>query len=435
MKLVCLFIAAFICMLTLVPATAVEYGYYEYHASENLNDIDGTSNQSIWAVGDNGLIIHYDGAQWQEEERGTAENLVSIAAVDETHAYAVGEDVLLYYDAERWQRIDEISGGTKVESLPTGEAWVRGDYGMIHYFDGERWQLADLGDFNRWIQNFSVINSNDLWYLKVWYTSPGMLDWDLEAYHCYSGVGTRYWVYGFEDYYCWGSSCDVFALDNQHVWIWYSFDCEDDRNGLVFFGGGAWGRVSYEQFSDINGRLDGQIYATNSSGIYRIENNTQISLIESSIEEVTSIYVGSDGEYWATEGDSIRHYANWPNNKMPVGVKISGMFSEPGMATISACVQPAMGGGDVYILAKKDMTLSGPFYSILPGEKIVRGIQPYSRFRGILTSPIQRTIYTSYINESFITDYLLGIILIPAGEKIGLENALGYDLSRVKSSY
>ena len=151
----------FICLVLVSPAVAIEYGYYEYHATEDLNDIDGTSDQSIWAVGDQGLIIHYDGTSWQEEESGTTVDLISVAAVDTTHSYALGSGVCLYRDGSQWQTISGISGGIDVAALPSGEAWISVP-SAIYYYDGTNWSPMKLS-IQGTIQSFSVVDSDNIW--------------------------------------------------------------------------------------------------------------------------------------------------------------------------------------------------------------------------------------------------------------------------------
>jgi photosystem II stability/assembly factor-like uncharacterized protein len=57
----------------------------------NLNAVHGLSDTAIWAVGDRGSILHWDGASLTPEASGTNANLRGVWAVDADHVYAVGD--------------------------------------------------------------------------------------------------------------------------------------------------------------------------------------------------------------------------------------------------------------------------------------------------------------------------------------------------------
>src|SRR5208282_4112874 len=58
--------------------------------STNLNAVSGISDTSVWVVGDQGTIAHWDGSQLTPETSGTSANLRGVWAVDAKHVYAVG---------------------------------------------------------------------------------------------------------------------------------------------------------------------------------------------------------------------------------------------------------------------------------------------------------------------------------------------------------
>ena len=107
-------------------------GTWQAAASPTLEDlvaIWGRSASELWAVGESGAILRYDGAAWRLETRVNA--ALSGVAGNATEVYAVGSPAAVYRLAVgTWQRL--VVPGLSTERLravhsPTpGEVWVAG---------------------------------------------------------------------------------------------------------------------------------------------------------------------------------------------------------------------------------------------------------------------------------------------------------------------
>jgi photosystem II stability/assembly factor-like uncharacterized protein len=92
----------------------------------NLNSVWGASNTDVFAVGDDGVILHYDGKTWTETSgktrtqmalRATAD-LYNIYGFSEKQIYAVGRyGTILYYDGVDWKKVDSSSSGSPIERI------------------------------------------------------------------------------------------------------------------------------------------------------------------------------------------------------------------------------------------------------------------------------------------------------------------------------
>lgn len=73
-----------------------------------LFDLVGDAQGRLWAVGDQGCILHYDGTSWQPEESGTTAHLRAITKLGDGRLLAAGGDgTLLARDANgHWQGLD-----------------------------------------------------------------------------------------------------------------------------------------------------------------------------------------------------------------------------------------------------------------------------------------------------------------------------------------
>lgn len=103
------------------------------------------SPDCIFAVGDEGLIVQWDGKQWQRMSSGTKSALYGIWGLDDEHVLAVGDfGLVLRWNGTEWR---EFNVGT--ESFLFGvwgdaldNVYVVGLSGTIAHFDGKRWQLT-----------------------------------------------------------------------------------------------------------------------------------------------------------------------------------------------------------------------------------------------------------------------------------------------------
>ncbi|GBC62104.1 hypothetical protein DENIS_3067 [Desulfonema ishimotonii] len=107
---------------------------------------------TAFMVGDDGLIVQYDGSDLTVMEKGFYPDLNSIWGRSATDIYAVGDDgLILRFDGVRWHRMD--SGGffeslRGVWGLPSEQGedvFAVGDDGRILRFDGVEWHRMESG--------------------------------------------------------------------------------------------------------------------------------------------------------------------------------------------------------------------------------------------------------------------------------------------------
>ena len=67
--------------------------------TDDLNAVWGRSATDIWAVGDSGTVIHWDGSHWIPVESGVTANLYSVWGSGPFDVWVGGSDVLLHYTA------------------------------------------------------------------------------------------------------------------------------------------------------------------------------------------------------------------------------------------------------------------------------------------------------------------------------------------------
>ena len=113
-----------------------------------LRAVWGHSPQGVFAVGDGGTILHFDGASWKAMASGTDRDLAAVWGSAPSRVFAAGRGgTLLYYDGSRWRRLE--SGTNEdlqaVWGAGASKVFAAGGNGVILRFDGAAWRTMTLG--------------------------------------------------------------------------------------------------------------------------------------------------------------------------------------------------------------------------------------------------------------------------------------------------
>ena len=106
-----------------------------------LNAVWGSSATNVFAVGDNGTVLCYDGKNWIDMDSGTKEHLWGVWGSSAINVFAVGSNgTILHYDG-KWTA---MSSGTQqwlnaVWGSSATNVFAVGDNGTILHYDGGAW--------------------------------------------------------------------------------------------------------------------------------------------------------------------------------------------------------------------------------------------------------------------------------------------------------
>jgi hypothetical protein len=258
-----------------------------------LYGIWGAAQDDIYAVGEFGTILHYDGFDWDEIEKITAQDLYGIHGSGPNDIYAVGGgNRAVHYDGSSWQMITEVApqvvGRVWAESPTRMIAWnsYRGYYryedgkwqeeyasfmsfdgidhalagtsmddlhashnGSIYHFDGMQWALT--ADSLQDVYDFYIAAPNDIFAV-----GDGTL-------YRFNGDQWNIMMEGFliRFHAVWGSSADnVFAVG--------------DKGAILRFDGHNWNIMANEykkRIWDIWGVSANDVYAVGDAGILHFD--------------------------------------------------------------------------------------------------------------------------------------------------------------------
>lgn len=110
----------------------------------SLHDVWASSPTDVWAVGESGALLHFDGTSWSITKSPTRHTLYGIAGTSGSSILAVGEaGAVIQYDGTRWTTIDLGTTANLYDvAMPsTSEAWIAGEK-VLYRRSGSLWQAA-----------------------------------------------------------------------------------------------------------------------------------------------------------------------------------------------------------------------------------------------------------------------------------------------------
>lgn len=114
--------------------------------SPTLESLDGLSHDNIYAVGEKGHILHYDGSRWSTLDSPTNRPLSRVLCTREDEVYACGNDgLLLVGNRHGWQVIDtQRTLNFWDMALYNGHLYLAHVHGLVRY-DGQDFVDVDTG--------------------------------------------------------------------------------------------------------------------------------------------------------------------------------------------------------------------------------------------------------------------------------------------------
>ena len=114
--------------------------------SYDLSSVWGSSGNDVFAVGESGTILHYDGSTWSSMIAGTTDglNLRGVWGSSANDVFAVGQSgTILHYTGNGWASIESgIERHVYISAIwgnSYEDIFAVGGYGTIQHYDGSSW--------------------------------------------------------------------------------------------------------------------------------------------------------------------------------------------------------------------------------------------------------------------------------------------------------
>jgi len=239
---------------------------------EHINAFWGSCSSNVFAVGDNGTILHFDGNNWsvmnsnvpydQCSAHSNPGDLKDVWGASADSVYAVGRcSAVMHYDGYTWSELtagdppyaSESIWGTSDDNIFVG-ASAGSNKGKIYHYDGNVWQEVNIPDFGPVydIYGFSEDNIFAVGDNKGW-----ILHFDGQLWE-------KMW-FGFSEQYS----------NLQNIWGSSENDLYIGSGATVYhYDGISWKEIDYDfsSFTSIGGSSENDVYVTGRFGdIYHFD--------------------------------------------------------------------------------------------------------------------------------------------------------------------
>ena len=113
-----------------------------------LRAVWGTSATSVWAVGDNGTVLKWDGSTWNAQTSGTTNALRGVWGLSATSVWAVGDNgTILKWNGTTWaaQTSGVATALYAVWGFDTTHVWAVGAGGVVRFWNNATWAAQTSG--------------------------------------------------------------------------------------------------------------------------------------------------------------------------------------------------------------------------------------------------------------------------------------------------
>jgi photosystem II stability/assembly factor-like uncharacterized protein len=133
--------------------------------TKTLYGMDARTAGDIWAVGDNGAIIHFDGGSWQTVTSPVTDWLIDVSMPRADLGYIVGNNgTILRWNGASWTKLDRTPGFALrgVEVLDDGTGWAVGHEGQLWQLSGNEW-LSVASPTRNDLYDIVLLSADDGW--------------------------------------------------------------------------------------------------------------------------------------------------------------------------------------------------------------------------------------------------------------------------------
>lgn len=111
----------------------------------DLHDVWGSGPADVWAVGNDGTILHGDGTRWMLVPSPTPQRLLGVWGSGPNDVWAVGDEgTIIHFDGASWTTVPAGTTAhlTGVWASSANDVWAIGREGLVLHFDGSAWSTA-----------------------------------------------------------------------------------------------------------------------------------------------------------------------------------------------------------------------------------------------------------------------------------------------------
>ncbi len=305
-----------------------------------LTGIGGNAPDQVWAVGENGAIVRFNG-NYEDLRAGSVADLKKVFGFSESEIWAVGNSgTVLRRMPTEWEIIQVPTQRNllAISGTSASDIWVVGEVGTSLHFDGKTWSNIPTGIADDLVSVWAS-GPSDVWAATPQRPFHPFLHWDGTAWSEWASrpPGTVYAFWGFtpddiwavgavcgvvDEFYCFkvvshfdGSDWTVQSIGlpsdnffNRLVAVWGSDSLDvwavADNFASYHWGGEGWTQVDFPEISyctGLWGRAKDDVYATCQSSVVHWDGSSWSERPTLSGQRLSGLW-GVDSQFWVVGG-------------------------------------------------------------------------------------------------------------------------------------
>lgn len=143
----------------------VDTSYYlnkmDAGTNDDLNGVFSIDENNAYAVGNGGLVLHFDGTNWTSIDAGISEDLFDLYFVNENMGWVAGDGGSIFmYDGTTWtDQSPEADAFNAIYMIDENMGYATGADGFLYTYDGSAWTQSAT-EFGEEMQDIKFLNAD-----------------------------------------------------------------------------------------------------------------------------------------------------------------------------------------------------------------------------------------------------------------------------------
>ena len=343
-----IFVMLFFLFLFPISVFSADWTAMNSGTTYSLHSIWGSSGSDVYAVGDNGTMIHYDGSTWSPVEIKVEATLYSVWGSSAKDVFAVGDIwcstanntincyvTPLHYNGNTWSYMPDllgtpnsnlkgIWGSSGSDIFVVGDRGVVSDQGYIIHYDGNTWSRMESGAHDNLT---AVWGSSDSDVFAVG-DKGTILHYDGSSWSIMSSGTTNrlnaIWGSSGSDVYAVGGFCTILHYDGN---VWSSMS--NPFTGSVGWLSAVWGSSAKDVFA-----VGTYNYGPQAGTILHYNGDKWNTMDIDPVENIFAVWGSSGSDVFAAgKAGLIYHYAGGGIPPVCLATKVLGK-NDPRLDTL-----------------------------------------------------------------------------------------------------
>ncbi len=269
----------------------------------DLNSVYFLDANNGYAVGDDGVIIHYDGLTWNVETTPDNWHLYDIYMFSNIFGIAVGEyGRVISYTAGVWEVVADVPTDKSLSAVSAVDAnniWVVGNSGTILYADASGYVLQE-SPTTKDLKGVFAVSANDVWAVGK---SGTIIHYDGTEWTKVTSPSTN-------------NLSDVFFTDASNGWAVGEESSYFQHRPILHYDGAEWTEVVSDVDFDLESLYmlnENMGMAVGNSGYYALFNGSSWSPMTSGTKkDLYSVFMLDEDNVWLVGEDGT--VVSWTGN-------------------------------------------------------------------------------------------------------------------------